>query len=465
MTQRRTRPWRVSRDRSLNKWAGDTYHPTMDNHGARDVRTQDEAFVAIGPFVLDRARGLLLDGQKEVEIPRRSLRLLEVLVDSAGETVSKDRLVSEAWRGAFVSDTSLTEAVSRLRRALRTNAREQRYIRTIHGRGYRLTLPPAPGPEAATGFAWWRIAASVASLVLLGALSVSELGLNPLSNSPTDRRPPRPRYRLAEVALDGSSLVEYGVPSLPLKGFSVDRTEGRVAFSMANGDGSDAWVYEPERGELRSFATGGRFLDPVWRPGGQAVALAEHRNGSFDLVLKEVDSEHPPQVLLEAEFDQYPESWSRDGRSLVFSQKTPATGYDLWLLRQHADGSWQPVALVETAADEAFGAISPDGRYVAFASMRGPRSEILVADLGSERAPFRVSRSGGGYPFWSQSGDLLHYVEGDALLTVPASQLSGGAIRDPHRSNPVAGLYLAGSTRNADRIVVATLEETAIKLR
>ncbi len=437
----------------------------MAQHGELEIEAKVAARVAFGPFVLDRAGGLLLLGGTEVELPQRSLRLLEVLVNSAGETVSKDRLVAEVWQGSFVSDTSLTEAMSRLRRALGTDAREQLYVSTVHRRGYRFVEPVEPmvppHARATPRAGWWRfsIAASLTFLGLLGMLWAFDV-------APVSRRlAPAPkakavdaRYRLAEVTLDGTRLVEYGVPSLPLNGFSVDSTGSRVAFSMANGEGSDAWVFEPERGELRRITKGGRFLDPVWRRDGKALALAEHRGGDFDLVLKQVDHEGPPQVLLEASLDQFPESWSGDGSSLVFSQRHPETGYDLWLLRQRVDASWQPVPLVETPDDEAFGAISPDGRYVAYTSMGGRRAEVFVVDLMSERAPVRVSQTGGSYPFWSVAGDLLHYVDGDTLLTVPTAELWGGAIRALRRSRPVAGLYLAGSTSTANRIVVAMLD-------
>ncbi len=448
--------------------------------------------VSFGPFVLDREERTLQRHGTEIALPERSLRLLEVLVRLAGKTVSKDRLVAEVWQGAFVSDTSLTEAMSRLRHALGTEAREPGYIRTVHGRGYCFVVPVgATGDRyggGAAGRPAWIPVSIAASLTLLGVLGLGSvlaggghrsaldsvgfstdspgmawtplrgLGGWLLGVAAPGARPVGPRYRLAEVTLEGARIFKYGVPALPLSGFSVDRTGSRVAFSIANGQHSDAWVVEPEKGELRRFTTGGRFLDPVWTPSGQAVALAQSRNGSFDLVLKEVDGDTPVQVLLEARLDQFPESWSSDGRSLVYSERHPETGYDLWLLRQRSDDSWVPTPLVRTPDDEAFGAISPDGRYVAFTSMAGRRKDVFVVDLERDRAPFRVSTDGGSYPFWSAAGDLLHYVHGDELLSIPTDQIDGDVIGASRISTPVAGLYLAGSTSAADRIVVAMLE-------
>ncbi len=231
-----------------------------------------------------------------------------------------------------------------------------------------------------------------------------------------------------------------------------------MAFSIADSHGSDAWVLEPRTGKFKRITSGGDFTDPVWTPDGQAVALAHSRNGNFDLVLKEVDRDRSAQVLLEAPLDQFPESWSQDGSLLIYSERHPETGYDLWLLQQHGDNGWVPRPLVRTPNDEAFGAISPDGRYVAYMSTTGQLSDVFVVDLTSDRTTFRVSRDGGAYPFWSFTGDNLHYVKGDEVWTIASDQIGDDLTRTLQTSTTVPGLYLAGSVSAADRFVVAALD-------
>lgn len=455
-------------------------------------QASDDARVSFGQFVLDRKKRTLQRRGTEIALPERSLRLLEVLVRSAGQTVSKDRLVEGVWQGACVSDTSLTEAMSRLRHALGDEAREPRYIRTVHGRGYRLIAPVRKvGHHSGSGDPTkpvWMPISIAASVALIGVLWIGSIVADgndePTSNSvgisaesppmafdplqrlarflhgvaAPDANPLRPRYRLAEVTMNGARLLRYGVPALPLNDLSVDRAGSRLAFSIADGRQSDVWVLEPRKGEFKRVAAGGYSSDPVWTPNGQAVALARSRNRSFDLVLKEVDRDRSAQVLLEAPLDQFPESWSRDGRSLIYSERHPETGYDLWLLSQRSDNSWVPTPLVRTLNDEAFGAISPDSRYVAFASRTDQPSDVFVVDLRSERTTFRVSHDGGSYPFWSAAGDRLHYVEGNEVWTVATDQIGGDMTRASRTSTTVEGLYLAGSTSAADRIVVAMLD-------
>ena len=95
---------------------------------------------------------------------------------------------------------------------------------------------------------------------------------------------------------------------------------------------------------------------------------------------------------------------------------------------------------------------------MAFVSQTGRQRDVLVADLTGDRTAFRVSRDGGAYPFWSPTGDRLHYVKGDEVWTVAADQIGGDLPRAVRTSTTVAGLYLAGSVSSADRFVVAMLD-------
>jgi len=67
------------------------------------------------------------------------LRVLESLVRSAGQLLSKERLMLEVWNGRVASDNALTIAVSRLRKLLGERGMPRAGILTAHGHGYRFT--------------------------------------------------------------------------------------------------------------------------------------------------------------------------------------------------------------------------------------------------------------------------------------------------------------------------------------
>jgi eukaryotic-like serine/threonine-protein kinase len=108
-----------------------------------------------GPFAFDRQSRLLWREGAEIALPPRVLGVLEVLIDRPGQVVARQDLLDGVWKDAFVTDTSLAEAVSFLRQALGDDPQAPRYIQTVHRRGYRFLAPltniedgPTLGTEA-----------------------------------------------------------------------------------------------------------------------------------------------------------------------------------------------------------------------------------------------------------------------------------------------------------------------------
>jgi DNA-binding winged helix-turn-helix (wHTH) protein len=94
-----------------------------------------------GEVVFSPSEQQLLREGKPVRLDPKTSRLLECLVDCAGQIVSKDLLLSEVWEDVIVSDAALTQAVMRLRAALGDEARTPHYIETVHRRGFRFIAP------------------------------------------------------------------------------------------------------------------------------------------------------------------------------------------------------------------------------------------------------------------------------------------------------------------------------------
>src|SRR5207247_10263921 len=110
-----------------------------------------EVFVKthFGPFVFDPSNQLLWRGSQEVPLPPRVVGVLGLLVARPGEVVSRQELIDSVWKDAFVSDTSLAEAISFLRQALGDDPQQPSYIQTVHRPGYRL-LQTSPTDAAAS---------------------------------------------------------------------------------------------------------------------------------------------------------------------------------------------------------------------------------------------------------------------------------------------------------------------------
>ncbi len=88
-------------------------------------------------FVIDAAKRELIAAGTPLRVEPKVLDLLLYLIECRDRVVSKDELVNAVWQGRFISDAAISSSVAAARRALSDDGREQRYLRTAHGRGFR----------------------------------------------------------------------------------------------------------------------------------------------------------------------------------------------------------------------------------------------------------------------------------------------------------------------------------------
>jgi DNA-binding winged helix-turn-helix (wHTH) protein len=82
-----------------------------------------------------------------VHVEPQVFDVLRYLVEHRDRLVLKEELIEEVWGTRFVSESALTSRIKAARRALGDDGREQRMIRTVHGRGYRfIGAPEGEGP-------------------------------------------------------------------------------------------------------------------------------------------------------------------------------------------------------------------------------------------------------------------------------------------------------------------------------
>src|ERR1700675_406633 len=100
------------------------------------VRGQGQRLVyESGEWEVDLARHELRARGVPVPIGNRAFEIIEVLVRSAGELVTKNDLTARVWPGAIVEDNTLQFHISAIRKAL---GPDRGMLKTASGRGYRL---------------------------------------------------------------------------------------------------------------------------------------------------------------------------------------------------------------------------------------------------------------------------------------------------------------------------------------
>ena len=115
---------------------------------------------------------------------------------------------------------------------------------------------------------------------------------------------------------------------------------------------------------------------------------------------------------------------TRDGRTVVFAAALDATeDIDIHLLDLSAEPKTAP--LLTTDANEIQPRLSPDEKWIAYASDVTGRTEVYVQRFPGLGATVRISPNGGQEPLWSPSGNRLFYRSLNGRRVFAVNVLSG----------------------------------------
>jgi Tol biopolymer transport system component/DNA-binding winged helix-turn-helix (wHTH) protein len=392
---------------------------------------------------LSRAGGRL-------RLPHQSFQVLAMLLDKAGELVTREELRARLWpAGTLVEyDQRLNAAVNRLREALGDSAEAPRFIETLPKRGYRFIAaidPPAPSPPVTPdrsspltgGEAARAPEANIAGSDGPGvALSGSPGLIDKLS---MQSRPPRSRRKVLFAAAIGLSVIltavtismltdrsltgpPFGrqvVPFTSLPGREIAPTfspdGNHIAFAWNEGTDADHQfdLYVKSLGSerlLRLTHHPSRWISPAWSPDGSAIAFVrqlEQYAGIFVIpALGGSERNIVSNGLTVGSIIQI--SWSPDGHQLAYSAYGP-TGVPRVYLVSLQTLNTQPLLPAPKCLAAVEPAFSPDGKQLALACISGAAVYTIYV-VGLPDGPVRPLASMLGEPqglAWAADGSRL----------------------------------------------------------
>jgi Tol biopolymer transport system component len=249
---------------------------------------------------------------------------------------------------------------------------------------------------------------------------------------------------------------------------SPDGTRAAVVVLQA-GSNFDVWLFDVMRG-LRTKFTFEQAVEhnPVWSPDSSHIAFASNRTGVYDLYEKAADLSGSEEMLLTDSSNKYPETFSPDGRFLIYWNFTPTsatTTNDLWVLP--LSGDHKPYPLTQTPFTEYRAQFSPDGHWVAYASNESGRFEVYAVAFPGPGGKRQVSTAGGSDPRWRGDGRELFYVtDSNTLMAAPvkstADRLDVGEVRPLFDVKPPNGRAFYDVTRDGQRFLVNTSGEAPV---
>src|ERR1044072_2095769 len=93
-------------------------------------------YVSFDRYRYEPVTGRLWAEKRELKLTRKAAGVLGLLLERAGEPVTKQELFAAVWSGTVVSDDALTTCIQELRKALGDDAKQPKYIETRHRYGY-----------------------------------------------------------------------------------------------------------------------------------------------------------------------------------------------------------------------------------------------------------------------------------------------------------------------------------------
>ena len=251
-----------------------------------------------------------------------------------------------------------------------------------------------------------------------GAFTVSQTGVL------VYRR--RSESQLVWFHRDGRKLQTLGAPALyGNPALSPDDTRVAVSqFDLKTGTW-DIWLIEIATARMSRFTQHEAMDDsPVWSSDGSRIAFKSDRDGPIDFFWKSANSAGPDALLHKPPAVGHDHArtlyaWLNDD-TLLYGTYDRGTRQDLWRASSRSSDPASPV--VATPSAEAYGAVTRDRGWLAYASDESGRSEVYATPYPSAETRWPISTAGGTEPAWRADGGELFYL-------APRGQLMSVAVK------------------------------------
>jgi Tol biopolymer transport system component len=195
----------------------------------------------------------------------------------------------------------------------------------------------------------------------------------------------------------------------------------RIAVETDDGKEAIVWIYDVSGStSIRRLTLGGRNRVPVWAADGEHVAFQSDREGDLAIWWQRADGTTPAERLTkpdDKDTAHVPESWSPDGKTLLFSV-AKGSSYAVAALSLPD----KKVTLVggTQSAQPPSAAFSPDGRWIAYSTnvLGSGNGRLFVQPFPTTGATYPISKGSGIHAMWAPDGKELFYVPGNGLSGV-----------------------------------------------
>lgn len=239
-----------------------------------------------------------------------------------------------------------------------------------------------------------------------------------------------------------------GVISNP--SLSPDNQKAVMDIADAKANNVNIWLSDLQRGTSSRF-TFDTTEDSAaaWSRDGSMIV---YRSSEVDtsIFVKASQGSQEPRKIFEvpadhSNDDMIPNAWSPDGKQILCVKQPGEGGSELDLVPV-AGGN--PIPFLKTSNEVTAAQISPDGKWVAYASQESGDWEIYVTAFPSAAGKWQVSRGGGTEPRWRGDGKEIFYIGPKSMVTAVA--VSGSDTFSAGNVTPLFRAQLRASVSSTD---------------
>jgi dipeptidyl aminopeptidase/acylaminoacyl peptidase len=198
---------------------------------------------------------------------------------------------------------------------------------------------------------------------------------------------------------------------------SPDGSRVAVDISDEKANNVDVWIESTTgAGNSRFTFNPSEEVVAVWSRDGKTLAYRDAAGDGPTLLLKPatgLERERKRFTLPPSSMDDIiPNSWSLDDQQILFTHQITSGEY----LELLPAAGGEPTRFLTSKGSETNGQISPDGKWVAYASDESGVWEIYVTSFPGAAGKWQVSRGGGSEPRWRGDGKEIFYIAPSGML-------------------------------------------------
>jgi eukaryotic-like serine/threonine-protein kinase len=189
---------------------------------------------------------------------------------------------------------------------------------------------------------------------------------------------------------------------------SPDNSRVTVDVADARANNVNVWMSDLKTGTSSRFTFGpSEDVTGVWSRDGSSVAYRSILATAVHIFSKQARGLEPAKSIIQVGEDIVPNSWSPDDKEILCTYQPNTGGSNLVVIP--ASGG-KAVPFLASNADATNGQVSPDGKWVAYASNESGDWEIYVTTFPAASGKWQVSRGGGIEPRWRGDGKEIFYI-------------------------------------------------------